>query len=65
MMKIGKCYDFDSQYSSLFDGYYGLVSLYEKNVNGYNNESTGDYIVRYENADGSFTDESKNFERGA
>ena len=30
------------------NGYYGLVSLYEKNVNGYNNDSFGDYIVRYD-----------------
>ena len=30
------------------NGYYGLISFYEPNVNEYNNESTGDYLVRYD-----------------
>ena len=30
------------------DGYYGLIYFSEKNVNEYNNESTGYYIVRYD-----------------
>jgi hypothetical protein len=30
------------------DGYYGLIYFSEKNVNEYNNESTGYYLVRYD-----------------